>query len=109
MVISTNVTFEIILQDILNATVAQRKTFTELVSSANNLQLVEIPGWAGLGGVRYVADLWLDQNPLLESTKEDINALNVHLVSQLKATDSAFSLGKQNMICVDSFILQLYI
>lgn len=80
--------------DILNATVAQRKTFTELVSSANNLQLVEIPGWAGLGGVRYVADLWLDQNPLSESTKEDINALNVHLVSQLKTTDSAFSLGE---------------
>ncbi|KAK8728422.1 hypothetical protein OTU49_009288 [Cherax quadricarinatus] len=80
--------------DILNATVEQRKTFTELVSSANNLQLVEIPGWAGLGGVRYIADLWLDQNPVLETTKDDINALNVHLVSQLKATDSAFSLGE---------------
>nr|XP_045624539.1 pyridoxal-dependent decarboxylase domain-containing protein 1-like isoform X2 [Procambarus clarkii] len=80
--------------DILNATVEQRKTFTDLVSSANNLQLVDIPGWAGLGGVRYIADLWLDQNPVSEATKEDINALNVHLVSQLKATDSAFSLGE---------------
>ncbi|KAG7171412.1 Pyridoxal-dependent decarboxylase domain-containing protein 1-like [Homarus americanus] len=80
--------------DILNATVQQRITFTQLVSSANNLQLVEIPGWAGLGGVRYVADLWPDQNTPTESTKEDINALNVHLVSQLKATDSAFSLGE---------------
>ncbi|MPC23619.1 Pyridoxal-dependent decarboxylase domain-containing protein 1 [Portunus trituberculatus] len=36
-------------EDILNATVEQRKTFTSLVSSATNLQLVEIPGWAGLG------------------------------------------------------------
>lgn len=81
-------------QDILNATVKQRKAFTELVSSASNLQLAEIPGWAGLGGVRYIPDIWLAQEVLADSAKEDINALNVHLVSQLKATDSAFSLGR---------------
>ena len=80
-------------QDILNATVEQRKTFTNLVSSATNLQMVEIPGWAGLGGVRYLADLWLDQETFNPANRADINALNVHLVSQLKATDSAFSLG----------------
>ncbi|XP_027239428.2 pyridoxal-dependent decarboxylase domain-containing protein 1 isoform X1 [Penaeus vannamei] len=80
--------------DILNATVKQRKAFTELVSSASNLQLAEIPGWAGLGGVRYIPDIWLAQEVLADSAKEDINALNVHLVSQLKATDSAFSLGE---------------
>ncbi|XP_063884036.1 pyridoxal-dependent decarboxylase domain-containing protein 1-like [Scylla paramamosain] len=80
--------------DILNATVEQRKTFTSLVSSATNLQLVEIPGWAGLGGVRYLADLWLDQETFTPANRADINALNVHLVSQLKATDSAFSLGE---------------
>ncbi|XP_063590834.1 pyridoxal-dependent decarboxylase domain-containing protein 1-like [Penaeus indicus] len=81
-------------RDILNATVKQRKAFTELVSSASNLQLAEIPGWAGLGGVRYIPDIWLAQEVLADSAKEDINALNVHLVSQLKATDSAFSLGE---------------
>lgn len=88
--------------DILNATVEQRKTFTELVSSATNLQLVEIPGWAGLGGVRYLADLWLDQDTFTPANRADINALNVHLVSQLKATDSAFSLseGADGLNCV---------
>ncbi|KAK3868469.1 hypothetical protein Pcinc_026141 [Petrolisthes cinctipes] len=80
--------------DILNATVEQRKTFTELVASAPNLKLVDIPGWAGLGGVRYMAELWMHQDPPTQASKEDINALNVHLVSQLKATDSAFSLGE---------------
>lgn len=88
--------------DILNATVKQRKTFTELVASASNLQLVDIPGWAGLGGVRYIPDLLMTQEPLSESAREDINSLNIHLVQQLKASDSAFSLGEgsDRMNCV---------
>lgn len=88
--------------DILNATVKQRKTFTELVASAANLQLVDIPGWAGLGGVRYIPDLLATNEPLSEVSKEDINSLNIHLVQQLKASDSAFSLGEggDKMNCV---------
>lgn len=87
-------TRSLIPQDILNATVKQRKTFTELVASAANLQLVDIPGWAGLGGVRYIPDLLATNEPLSDVSKEDINSLNIHLVQQLKASDSAFSLGK---------------
>ncbi|CAL4062157.1 unnamed protein product, partial [Meganyctiphanes norvegica] len=80
--------------EILNATVKQRKAFAELVASSNNLELVEIPGWAGLGGVRYLIDLWLTPDLDPETAKADANALNVHLVQKLKATDSAFSLGE---------------
>lgn len=82
------------LQDILNATVKQREIFSDLVAKSPNLQLAEIPQWAGLGGVRFIPDLWLSQGPLPDSAKEDVNYLNSHLVEQLKATDSAFSLGK---------------
>ena len=49
--------------------------------------------WAGLGGVRYVPDIWVRQEPLTDLAKDDINALNAHLVNLLKATDSAFSIG----------------
>uniref|UniRef100_A0A2P2HXS7 Pyridoxal-dependent decarboxylase domain-containing protein 1 n=1 Tax=Hirondellea gigas TaxID=1518452 RepID=A0A2P2HXS7_9CRUS len=80
--------------DILNATVKQREMFSALVSKNVNLQLAEIPQWAGLGGVRYIPDVWLSQEPLPDSAKEDVNYLNSHLVEQLKATDSAFSLGE---------------
>ncbi|KAF2346407.1 Pyridoxal phosphate-dependent decarboxylase, partial [Trinorchestia longiramus] len=80
--------------EILNATVKQREVFSELVSQSDNLQLAEIPQWAGLGGVRYVPDACLAQGALPDSAKEDVNFLNSHLVEQLKATDSAFSLGE---------------
>ncbi|XP_076045196.1 pyridoxal-dependent decarboxylase domain-containing protein 1 isoform X2 [Oratosquilla oratoria] len=88
--------------EILNATVKQRSRFAELVSSAKNLEVVEIPGWAGLGGVRYIPDLVMAQDLALENTQEDVNSLNTHLVSLLKATDSAFSLGEgsDGMCCV---------
>ena len=49
--------------------------------------------WAGLGGVRYIPDMLLHQ-PMNDAAKDDINALNAHLVNQLKASDSAFSIGK---------------
>ncbi|KAA0194475.1 hypothetical protein HAZT_HAZT005584 [Hyalella azteca] len=89
-------------QDILNATVKQREVFNELVGQSENLQLAEIPQWAGLGGVRYIPDVWLAQGALPDSAKEDVNFLNSHLVEQLKTTDSAFSLGEgsDGMNCV---------
>lgn len=80
--------------EILNATVKQREVFSALVGESDNLQLAEIPQWAGLGGVRYIPDIWLSQGALPDSAKEDVNFLNSHLVEQLKATDSAFSLGE---------------
>merc|ERR1719273_2857304 len=39
---------------ILNATVCQRKKFIDLISREEKLDLVEIPHWAGLGGVCYI-------------------------------------------------------
>ena len=39
---------------ILNATVCQREKFIELIEAEIKLQLVEIPHWAGLGGVCYI-------------------------------------------------------
>ncbi|RXG53148.1 Pyridoxal-dependent decarboxylase domain-containing protein 1 [Armadillidium vulgare] len=88
--------------EILNATVAQRKTFSELVESASNLQLAEIPMWAGLGGVRYIPEIYAAQENLPQAARIEINRLNEHLVSQLRNTDSAFSLGEGNdhMNCV---------
>ena len=39
---------------ILNATVRQREKFIQLIEAEIKLQLVEIPHWAGLGGVCYI-------------------------------------------------------
>ena len=39
---------------ILNATVCQREKFIQLIEDEIRLQLVEIPHWAGLGGVCYI-------------------------------------------------------
>lgn len=42
------------MQEILNATVLHKSTLVQIVESSEELQLVELPGWAGLGGVRLV-------------------------------------------------------
>jgi len=44
--------------------------------------------------VRYVPSLWVDQmDSLPDVGKNEINVVNQQLVSRLKSTDTAFSLG----------------
>nr|CAD7264811.1 unnamed protein product [Timema shepardi] len=78
--------------DILSATVAHKETFQRLVSASPRLRLVEMPGWAGLGGVRYVPEGW--EQLMTDQAKEELNKLNMTLVEQLRSTDAAFSLGQ---------------
>lgn len=90
--------------EILNATVEHKNTLVQVVESSEELQLVELPGWAGLGGVRYLPASW--RSPCVEDLpdqgKEEINKINRELVARLKITDSAFSIGegKDKLCCV---------
>ncbi|KAL0278386.1 UNVERIFIED_CONTAM: hypothetical protein PYX00_000223 [Menopon gallinae] len=86
--------------DILSATVRLKSTFQELVRSNPRLELVEMEGWAGLGGVRYIPEL--TDVPESEKGKEDLNKLNIELVNKLRSTDAAFSLGEgpDDLVCV---------
>ncbi|XP_042910971.1 pyridoxal-dependent decarboxylase domain-containing protein 1 isoform X2 [Parasteatoda tepidariorum] len=89
--------------EILNSTVAQKEQLYEEYKKYPKLQLVNIAEWAGMGGVRYIPDFWAERlNELTDTGKADINQLNTELVSKLKATDSAFSLGEADdgMLCV---------
>ncbi|KAJ0177456.1 hypothetical protein K1T71_007465 [Dendrolimus kikuchii] len=72
---------------VLHATVALREPFQRLVEQHATLRLVHVPGWAGLGGVRYVPLGW-EQAP-----SEEVNSLNRQLVETLRTTDGAFSCG----------------
>jgi hypothetical protein len=82
---------------ILDATVQQRADFREIVTSQDNLRLVTLPNWAGLGAVQYISNEWLDQmEDLPEQGKKEMNLLNNNLVHQLKSADTAFSLGEQH-------------
>ena len=38
---------------ILDATVAVKQDFADIVKSQDNLRLVDLPSWAGLGAVQY--------------------------------------------------------
>ena len=40
---------------ILDATVAVKQDFADIVESQDNLRLIQLPSWAGLGAVQYVA------------------------------------------------------
>ena len=53
--------------------------------------MVELPDWAGLGGVRYIPEGWIRENP--ENLKDELNRLNQQIVQQLRNTDAAFSIG----------------
>ncbi|KAF4521189.1 hypothetical protein B566_EDAN010651 [Ephemera danica] len=90
--------------EILTATVQHKETFVRLAEASPRLRLVNMPQWAGLGGVRYlpeVLDLQIDE-PLTDQTKEELNQLNSRLVEQLRSTDAAFSLGEgiDGLVCV---------
>ncbi|GAB1602349.1 pyridoxal-dependent decarboxylase domain-containing protein 1 isoform X2 [Argonauta hians] len=88
---------------ILDATVSQRKQFRNIVANCENLMLIEMEGYAGLGAIRYIPASWSEKlAELPENGKNDINTLNIELVHKLKSTDSAFSLGQcaDNIACV---------
>ena len=88
----------------MNATVEHKTTLVQIVESSEELQLVELPGWAGLGGVRYLPAAWRSNNveQLPDQGKEEINKINRQLVNRLKQTDSAFSVGEgaDGLACV---------
>jgi len=44
---------------ILDATVAVKQDFADIVESQDNLRLIHLPSWAGLGAVQYVLFLSL--------------------------------------------------
>ncbi|KAL4704430.1 hypothetical protein ACJJTC_014362 [Scirpophaga incertulas] len=81
---------------VLHATAELREPFHELVRENPQLVLVNVPGWAGLGGVRYVPVGWED------ASVEELNSLNRQLVESLRATDGAFSCGESEdgLACV---------
>ncbi|XP_037293636.1 pyridoxal-dependent decarboxylase domain-containing protein 1 isoform X2 [Manduca sexta] len=72
---------------VLHATVALRDPFQKRVEEHPCLRLVHVPGWAGLGGVRYVPLGWEQAGP------DELNSLNRQLVETLRVTDGAFSCG----------------
>ncbi|XP_051162616.1 pyridoxal-dependent decarboxylase domain-containing protein 1 [Leptopilina boulardi] len=86
--------------EILIATVHHKDTFIKLVTNNDSLHLVEMAGWAGLGGVRYAPPTWI--NVMTDQTKEELNKLNTQLVETLRSTDAAFSLGESadGLACV---------
>ncbi|EEB16419.1 group II plp decarboxylase, putative [Pediculus humanus corporis] len=86
--------------DILSATVRLKPIFLKCVENNPSLQLVEMDGWAGLGGVRYVPENINDADS--DQSKQDLNKLNIEIVNKLRATDAAFSIGEGNngLVCV---------
>ncbi|ENN77914.1 hypothetical protein YQE_05591, partial [Dendroctonus ponderosae] len=85
---------------ILRATIHHKETFKTIVEASPVLSFVELPDWAGLGGVRYCPEGWKELLP--DQLKEELNNLNIALVDALKSVDSAFSLGEgqDGLICV---------
>ncbi|KAG8238585.1 hypothetical protein J437_LFUL017933, partial [Ladona fulva] len=100
--------------EILTATVTHKETFSKLVNASPRLQAVEMPQWAGLGGVRYIPESWLPSPvapvtlpsqspskdsspppsaiPMTDQSKEELNRLHTQLVERLRGTDAAFSI-----------------
>ncbi|BFZ03500.1 hypothetical protein BsWGS_06539 [Bradybaena similaris] len=88
---------------VLDATTVQRKRFRTIVSSHNNLRLIDLDSWAGLGAASYIPEMYVNkQGDFTDKEKIEINNLNAELVHRLKAQDTAFSTGQANdgIICV---------
>ncbi|KAL3876662.1 hypothetical protein ACJMK2_034467 [Sinanodonta woodiana] len=88
---------------ILDATVSSREKFRMIIEAQNNLRMVEISNWAGLGAVQYIPEHLLGKlDHLAGKGIQDINNLNDELVHRLKSTDIAFSLGHTSggQVCV---------
>ncbi|XP_064633876.1 putative pyridoxal-dependent decarboxylase domain-containing protein 2 isoform X2 [Lineus longissimus] len=81
--------------EILNATVKERENFQAIVEAQDNIHLIDLSDWAGLGAVQYIPDMWLDKmSNLPPAARRDINDINLELVNKLKSNDNAFALGK---------------
>ena len=74
-----------------------------MIEAEIKLQLIEIPHWAGLGGVCYIPpeqrrepcdDPEANFVPYTTEELQLINHKNVQLINQLRTLDSAFSLGE---------------
>lgn len=78
--------------DILKATVKHKAKFMQLVEKNKVLHFINLPDWAGIGGVRFIPDGW--ETLLTDQSKAELNKLNTDLVTALKTTDNAFSLGE---------------
>jgi len=72
-----------------------RREFDRVVSSYQNLNLIKVQNWAGLGAVQYIPDGYINRHWTPEDMK-NINSLNIGLVHELKSRDTAFSLGFDN-------------
>ncbi|XP_059472469.1 pyridoxal-dependent decarboxylase domain-containing protein 1 [Neocloeon triangulifer] len=87
--------------EILEATVHHKEIFVKLATKCPHLRLVNMPQWAGLGGVRFVPD---EEEPddMTDQRKNELNHLNQRLVDTLRSTDAAFSMGEgeNGLICV---------
>ncbi|XP_065218745.1 pyridoxal-dependent decarboxylase domain-containing protein 1 [Planococcus citri] len=79
--------------EILKSTVAQKEALYKVIQNSACLKLVELPDWAGLGGVRYIPEAWVADSSE-EANKDELNRLNLQIVQQLRNTDSAFSIGE---------------
>ena len=80
--------------NILDTTLKQTDTFHQLVLAKDNLKLISLTDWCGLGAVQYVPSQWVDtQHCLPAIARLEVNALNVQLINDLLAADSAFSGG----------------
>ncbi|XP_060559812.1 putative pyridoxal-dependent decarboxylase domain-containing protein 2 isoform X2 [Ruditapes philippinarum] len=80
---------------ILDATTLNYEKFRLITAEQENLKLVEVGNWAGLGAVQYIPSAYVKEGLDLsdEIAKKEVNNLNIELVHKLKDTDSAFSLG----------------
>nr|XP_022319864.1 putative pyridoxal-dependent decarboxylase domain-containing protein 2 isoform X1 [Crassostrea virginica] len=88
---------------ILDSTVLQRDRFCAIVEAQDNLRIVEMPNWAGLGVVQYMPEEWRERmTDLPDSAKREINNINTELVKKLQSKDTAFSQGfnDENIGCV---------
>ena len=83
---------ELVFQKILDATVTHRENFRSKVRSSTRLKLVELPGWAGLGAVRFLPSAQ-DENEESKEQTDEVNMLNIEIIAQLRHTDAAFSKG----------------
>ena len=90
----------------MNATVAQKETLYKLLKDSTCLKLVELPDWAGLGGVRYIPEGWIRDSPE-NLNKDEVNRLNQQIVQQLRHTDAAFSIGKELLPATRKMILPI--
>ena len=86
------------LIEILLGTFHGRLILRTKAAEFDQLQAVIIPGWAGVGGIRYIPDGidYSDEIPTDENTSYRIDSIQAELAKKLHTKDSAFSLGSNN-------------